>query len=345
MTVSSASLAAVAVPERHATPERATPPAVRAAPQIHAPEAGEAGAVPVPSRWARLRRAIMSRRPQTASLLLQAIAGGALYLSYEGMHQLAVAAGYNKVQAAIWPLIVDGFVVHASRDVLRAWRAGQRLRTAFDSFLIVLAAGASAAFQATSAAGASTATANAAHAATAGAASAVAAAGSKPAAPLVLVVAAHVVPPVAALLALALEVFARYDYQQRTESVRRPKRSTPTRREASTTSVGATRQTATGGKARRTSAGGDPTGIGRLARQVEDAFVEREIRGGERLVAASLTVELEGDDRRKRRVQEILRQLRTAPTAEQQARINQARTAASSAPSAGPPVTNEEARP
>jgi Protein of unknown function (DUF2637) len=346
VTVSSASLAAVAVPERHATPEWAAPPAAEAAPQIHAPAAGAADTVPATSRWARLRRAVVSRRPQTASLLLQAIAGGALYLSYEGMHQLAVAAGYNKVQAAIWPLIVDGFVVHASRDVLRAWRAGQRLRTAFDSFLIVLAAGASAAFQATSAAGASTATTNAAHAATAGAAT-VAAAGAapKPAAPLVLVVAAHVVPPVAALLALALEVFARYDHQQRTDSARRPKRGTPTRREAGTTSADATRQTATGGKARRTSAGGDPTGIGRLARQVEDAFIEREIRGGERLVAASLTVELEGDDRRKRRVQEMLRQLRTAPTERQQARVDQARTAPSSTPSAGPPVTNEAARP
>jgi hypothetical protein len=161
----------------------------------------------------------------------------------------------------------------------------------------------------------------------------VAAAAPKPAAPLVLVVAAHVVPPVAALLALALEVFARYDHQQRADSTDRSKRGTPTKRDGSTSTAGAARQASLGpsrggGTARRTGGGGDPTGIARLARQVEDAFVEREVRGGERLVAASLTVELEGDDRRKRRVQEMLRQLRTAPTPQQWARIDQARSAA-----------------
>ncbi len=327
MISSTASLAAVAAADGQVATRRADGPAAGAPGEAYAETAAaDVAAASAPSRWSRLRRALASRRPQTASLLLQAIAGGALYLSYEGMHQLAVAAGYNKVQAAIWPLIVDGFVVHASRDVLRAWRAGQRLRTAFDGFLIVLAAGASAAFQATSAAGASAATkAAAGTAATTGAASAVA----RPPVPLVLVVAAHVVPPVAALLALALEVFARYDHQQRADSTHRSKRSAPTRRGASTPSAGTPRRTGGGGgKARRTGANGDLTAIELLARQVEDAFVEREVRGGERLVAASLAVELMGDDRRKRRVQEMLRQLRTTPTPQQQARIDQARSAA-----------------
>ncbi len=284
MISSTASLAAVAAADGQVATRRADGPAAGAPGEAYAETAAaDVAAASAPSRWSRLRRALASRRPQTASLLLQAIAGGALYLSYEGMHQLAVAAGYNKVQAAIWPLIVDGFVVHASRDVLRAWRAGQRLRTAFDGFLIVLAAGASAAFQATSAAGASAATkAAAATAATTGAASAVA----RPPVPLVLV-------------------------------------------GASTPSAGTPRRTGGGGgKARRTGANGDLTAIELLARQVEDAFVEREVRGGERLVAASLAVELMGDDRRKRRVQEMLRQLRTTPTPQQQARIDQARSAA-----------------
>ena len=343
MNAATASLAAVVMPAGRAERERNASPAVATGERTDVTVVPAAGAAPAPSRWARLRRAVAARRPQTASLLLQGIAAGALYLSYEGMHQLALAAGYPRVQALIWPLIVDGFVVHASRDVLRAWRANHKGRAAADGFLIVLAAGASAAFQATAAAGTTAA------AKTTVAAPAVkAAVAAPPAAPLVLVVTAHVVPPVAALLALALEVFAKYDHQQQRADGTAKRRTSGRRGDADDATAGArskgapvARHATAAGKARDPRGNGASADLARLAGQVEDAFLEREVRNGERLVAARLAVELDGDDRRKRRVQDMLRRLRTEPTSQQRARIDTARGTASTSATSGEP----EARP
>jgi hypothetical protein len=54
----------------------------------------------------------------------------------------------------------------------------------------------------------------------------------------------------------------------------------------------------------------------------------REIARGEVLVGRDLAVDIDGHDRRKRRVQEILKHLRQAPTPAQAGRIAAARAAA-----------------
>jgi hypothetical protein len=75
-----------------------------------------------------------------------------------------------------------------------------------------------------------------------------------------------------------------------------------------------------------------------LQERVEEAFLAREIARGEVLVGRDLAIEIEGHDRRKRRVQEILKQLRQAPTPAQAGRIAALRAAA-----AAPPTTSEPA--
>jgi hypothetical protein len=62
----------------------------------------------------------------------------------------------------------------------------------------------------------------------------------------------------------------------------------------------------------------------RIVELVEPIFLEREVRGGERLVGVRLARELQLEDGQARRVQAALQQLRTRPTPDQQIRIDAA---------------------
>lgn len=70
----------------------------------------------------------------TAGVVLLAV--GSFVLSYDALHQLAVANRVPRPLAWIWPLIVDGFIVTASLAVLHAVLA---VRSATYPWLLVLA--------------------------------------------------------------------------------------------------------------------------------------------------------------------------------------------------------------
>ncbi len=71
------------------------------------------------------RDAVTVERAATAGVT--ALAAGSFALSYDALHQLAVANQVPKPLAWIWPLIVDGFIIVASLAILHAV---QRQRTA-----------------------------------------------------------------------------------------------------------------------------------------------------------------------------------------------------------------------
>jgi hypothetical protein len=127
------------------------------------------------------------RRPSGNGLAISAILAGAFLLSYTSLYQLALACGYSPVLAQVWPTLVDGFTAYCSRD---AWHAYQQRRSGrvVDDGLVVLAATlASALFQAEAAT----------------------AAWLLERPPVGLVQAVHVVPAVAALLALEIGMHRR----------------------------------------------------------------------------------------------------------------------------------------
>ena len=64
------------------------------------------------------RDAITVERAATAGVV--ALAAGSFALSYDALHQLAVANQVPRPLAWIWPLIVDGFIIVASLAILHA---------------------------------------------------------------------------------------------------------------------------------------------------------------------------------------------------------------------------------
>lgn len=57
-----------------------------------------------------------------------ALAAGSFALSYDALHQLAVANQVPRPLAWIWPLIVDGFIIVASLAILHAVQHGRTAR-------------------------------------------------------------------------------------------------------------------------------------------------------------------------------------------------------------------------
>jgi Protein of unknown function (DUF2637) len=77
---------------------------------------------------------------------------------------------------------------------------------------------------------------------------------------------------------------------------------------------------------------------GQFQERIEAAYLEREIAAGQVLEGKALAREIDGHERRTRRVQEMLRQLRTSPTEAQRARIAAAREAAAISAASEPPA-------
>jgi hypothetical protein len=76
------------------------------------------------------------KRLEQATTSVLMLAAGSFVLSYDALHQLAVANHVPKPLAWIWPLIVDGFIITASLAVLHAVL---RRRSALYPWLLVLA--------------------------------------------------------------------------------------------------------------------------------------------------------------------------------------------------------------
>jgi hypothetical protein len=130
---------------------------------------------------------LAARRPSGNGLAISAILAGAFLLSYTSLYQLALACGYSPLLARVWPVLVDGFTAYCSRD---AWHAYQQRRTGrvlYDGLVVLAATLASALFQAEAAT----------------------AAWLLERPPVGLVQAVHVVPAVAALLALEIGMHRR----------------------------------------------------------------------------------------------------------------------------------------
>jgi Protein of unknown function (DUF2637) len=140
-----------------------------------------------PQQPAGLGGWLAARRPSGNGLAISAILAGAFLLSYTSLYQLALACGYSPVLARVWPILVDGFTAYCSRD---AWHAYQQRRTGrvlYDGLVVLAATLASALFQAEAAT----------------------AAWLLERPPVGLVQAVHVVPAVAALLALEIGMHRR----------------------------------------------------------------------------------------------------------------------------------------
>jgi hypothetical protein len=134
-----------------------------------------------------LRGWLAGRRPTGNGLAISAILVGAFLLSYTSLYQLALACGYSPVLARVWPILVDGFTAYCSRD---AWHAHQQRRVGrvvYDGLVVLAATLASALFQAEAAT----------------------AAWLLERPPVGLVQAVHMVPAVAALLALEIGMHRR----------------------------------------------------------------------------------------------------------------------------------------
>lgn len=87
-----------------------------------------------PRRAADARAVLAIRRVSTAAVAALAI--GAFTLSYDALHALASSHGTSAALAALWPLVVDGFIVTASLAVLHAVLEGRR--TAYPWCLVLL---------------------------------------------------------------------------------------------------------------------------------------------------------------------------------------------------------------
>jgi hypothetical protein len=130
---------------------------------------------------------LAARRPSGNGLAISAILAGAFLLSYTSLYQLALACGYSPVLARVWPILVDGFTAYCSRDAWHAYQQRRMGRVLYDGLVVLAATGASALFQAEAAT----------------------AAWLLERPPVGLVQAVHVVPAVAALLALEIGMHRR----------------------------------------------------------------------------------------------------------------------------------------
>jgi hypothetical protein len=127
------------------------------------------------------------RRPSGNGLAISAILAGAFLLSYTSLYQLALACGYSPVLARVWPILVDGFTAYCSRDAWHNYHQRRMGRVLYDGLVVLAATLASALFQAEAAT----------------------AAWLLERPPVGLVQAVHVVPAVAALLALEIGMHRR----------------------------------------------------------------------------------------------------------------------------------------
>jgi hypothetical protein len=140
-----------------------------------------------PQRPGGVRGWLGSRRPTGNGLAISAILAGAFLLSYTSLYQLALACGYSPLLARVWPVLVDGFTAYCSRDAWHAYQQRRWGRVVYDGLVVLAATGASALFQAEAAT----------------------AAWLLERPPVGLVQAVHVVPAVAALLALEIGMHRR----------------------------------------------------------------------------------------------------------------------------------------
>jgi hypothetical protein len=134
-----------------------------------------------------LRGWLAVRRPSGNGLAISAILAGAFLLSYTSLYQLALACGYSPLLARVWPILVDGFTAYCSRDAWHAYQQRRMGRVLYDGLVVLAATLASALFQAEAAT----------------------AAWLLERPPVGLVQAVHVVPAVAALLALEIGMHRR----------------------------------------------------------------------------------------------------------------------------------------
>jgi hypothetical protein len=140
-----------------------------------------------PQHAGSLRGWLAGRRPTGNGLAISAILAGAFLLSYTSLYQLALACGYSPLLARVWPILVDGFTAYCSRDAWHAYQQRRKGRVAYDGLVVLVATLASALFQAEAAT----------------------AAWLLERPPVGLVQAVHVVPAVAALLALEIGMHRR----------------------------------------------------------------------------------------------------------------------------------------
>jgi hypothetical protein len=130
---------------------------------------------------------LAARRPSGNGLAISAILAGAFLLSYTSLYELALACGYSPLLARVWPILVDGFTAYCSRDAWHAYQQRRIGRVLYDGLVVLAATLASALFQAEAAT----------------------AAWLLERPPIGLVQAVHVVPAVAALLALEIGMHRR----------------------------------------------------------------------------------------------------------------------------------------
>jgi hypothetical protein len=140
-----------------------------------------------PQQPAGLHGWLAVRRPSGNGLAISAILAGAFLLSYTSLYQLALACGYSPLLARVWPILVDGFTAYCSRDAWHAYQQRRTGRVVYDGLVVLAATLASALFQAEAAT----------------------AAWLLERPPVGLVQAVHVVPAVAALLALEIGMHRR----------------------------------------------------------------------------------------------------------------------------------------
>jgi hypothetical protein len=140
-----------------------------------------------PQQPAGMHGWLAARRPSGNGLAISAILAGAFLLSYTSLYQLALACGYSPLLARVWPILVDGFTAYCSRDAWHAYQQRRIGRVLYDGLVVLAATLASALFQAEAAT----------------------AAWLLERPPVGLVQAVHVVPAVAALLALEIGMHRR----------------------------------------------------------------------------------------------------------------------------------------
>ena len=124
---------------------------------------------------------------RASRIVLAGVATVGAVLSYTSLYQLALACGYSPVLARVWPILVDGFTAYCSRDAWHAYQQHRWGRVVYDGLVVLAATLASALFQAEAAT----------------------AAWLLERPPVGLVQAVHVVPAVAALLALEIGMHRR----------------------------------------------------------------------------------------------------------------------------------------
>jgi hypothetical protein len=89
----------------------------------------------------------LPRRPTINGAGVLVLGGAAFVLSYDTLYRLALRIGFPDRLAWLWPLTIDGFIVHASDEALHRARIGKRWQAAYAWLLVLCATGGSAAFQ------------------------------------------------------------------------------------------------------------------------------------------------------------------------------------------------------